>query len=211
MFGRPAAKHGRRAFSVAAAALLALLLALVSGCGGSTTTPADTSAPTTSSPSQTSETTPPALPRSIPTKLRVPAINAESSLIQLGLNPDQTVQVPSVHTPQQAGWYDQSPTPGELGPAVILGHVDGDGMEGIFFHLHELKPGDQIFVDRQDGKTATFVVNQVDSVPKSDFPTDKVYGNTPDAELRLITCGGVFDKSAHSYENNIIVYATLKP
>ncbi|MBP2327926.1 LPXTG-site transpeptidase (sortase) family protein [Kibdelosporangium banguiense] len=119
------------------------------------------------------------------------------------------MEVPPVSQPMQAGWYKFGPAPGEVGPAVILGHVDGDKKPGIFFRLRELKPGDEILVARQDGKTAKFVVQQLDQIAKSEFPEEQVYGDTGQPELRLITCGGAFDRTEHSYKDNIIVYATL--
>ncbi|MCE7005851.1 class F sortase [Kibdelosporangium philippinense] len=152
-----------------------------------------------------------ALPASVPTHVSIPKIGAESSLVALGLNPDQTIEVPPVSQPMQAGWYDQAPTPGELGPAVILGHVDGNHQKGIFYRLKDLAQGDEIFVTRTDGTKAKFVVDQVKQVSKDDFPTDEVYGNTTKPELRLITCGGAFDKNAHSYKDNIVVFASLAP
>jgi sortase (surface protein transpeptidase) len=149
------------------------------------------------------------LPRSSPVSLEIPKINASSSLMSLGLNPDRTVEVPPVSNPMQAGWYRNGPTPGEIGPAVLLGHVDGDHRAGIFFRLHELSPDDEVRVRREDGTTARFSVRRVDLVPKNAFPTEAVYGDTADAQLRLITCGGAFDRSARSYVSNVIVYATL--
>lgn len=109
----------------------------------------------------------------------------------------------------QAGWYRFARTPGESGPAVILGHVDGNSQPGIFHRLRELVPGDEIEVSRKDGVTARFVVRHVEQIAKDHFPTDAVYGDTADPELRLITCGGSFDRSARSYLDNIIVYANL--
>ncbi|ONI85885.1 class F sortase [Actinosynnema sp. ALI-1.44] len=149
------------------------------------------------------------LPASTPTEISIPKIGARSSLVPLGLNADQTIQVPPVDQPMQAGWYDKAPTPGEAGPAVILGHVDGNKKPGIFYRLKELAVGDEIAVSRQDGKTAQFKVTHVEQIAKREFPTDKVYGDTHGSELRLITCGGQFDHAAHSYKDNIIVYATL--
>nr|CEL22179.1 putative secreted protein [Kibdelosporangium sp. MJ126-NF4]CTQ92960.1 putative secreted protein [Kibdelosporangium sp. MJ126-NF4] len=146
-----------------------------------------------------------------PTEVTIPKIGAHSSLIALGLNPDETVQVPPVTQPMQAGWYDKAPTPGEVGPAIILGHVDGDHKPGIFFKLKEMTAGDEILVNRSDGTKARFVVDRVKQVSKDSFPTDEVYGDTTRPELRLITCGGVFDKDARSYKDNIIVFATLQP
>jgi sortase (surface protein transpeptidase) len=146
---------------------------------------------------------------STPVTVSVPSIGATSSLIPLGLNPDQSLEVPPLSTPMQAGWFDKSPTPGSLGPAVILGHVNGNGKAGIFYKLKDVKAGDQVDVARQDGQTAVFTVSHIDTVPKAAFPSDQVYGDTPDSELRLITCGGVFDPAARSYEANVVVYATL--
>ncbi|MGO1055930.1 class F sortase [Crossiella sp. CA198] len=147
--------------------------------------------------------------KSDPVSIEIPKIGARSSLSKLGLNKDGTVQVPPVSQPMQAGWYAKGPTPGEQGPAVILGHIDGAKKPGIFYKLRELKPGDEILVKRADGSTAKFVVRRSAQVPKSDFPTDEVYGNTTSPELRLITCGGSFDRAAGSYRDNTIVYATL--
>jgi hypothetical protein len=150
-----------------------------------------------------------ALPASEPVSIDIPKIGAHSSLIPLGLNADDTVQVPPVATPLQAGWYTYAPTPGEVGPAVVLGHVDGNHRKGIFFRLKELAAGDRVSVARKDGSTARFVVTKVHQVPKKDFEDEGVYDDTAGPELRLITCGGVFDRDAHDYVDNIVVYARL--
>jgi LPXTG-site transpeptidase (sortase) family protein len=150
-----------------------------------------------------------AMPKSEPVSIDIPKIAAHSSLIPLGLNPDNTIQVPPVTTPLQAGWYTYAPTPGETGPAVVLGHVDGNHQKGIFFRLKELAAGDRVSVARKDGTTAQFEVTKVHQVPKKDFESEGVYNDTADAELRLITCGGVFDRGAHNYVDNIVVYARL--
>jgi len=195
-------------------ALVALTFALTA-CGGGNN-PAG-QAPSTSGQSSAAQdnreqaTGPAALPASPPTGVEIPKIKAKSTLVPLGLNADGTIEVPPVSNPMQAGWYDKAPTPGEIGPAVILGHVDGNKQPGIFFHLKELAKGDEVLVSRTDGTTARFTITKVDQVSKKDFPTEQVYGDVSDAELRLITCGGVFDHSAHSYEDNIIVYATYAP
>jgi hypothetical protein len=147
--------------------------------------------------------------KSEPVSVDVPKIGVHSSLIALRLNADNTVQVPPVSRPMQAGWYQYGPTPGEIGPAVILGHIDGDKNKGVFYDLKKLVPGDAISVTRKDGTTAHFVVTKVDLVSKDTFPTDAVYGDTGDPELRLITCGGSFDRATHNYVDNTIVYAKL--
>ncbi|MEU0789653.1 class F sortase [Amycolatopsis sp. NPDC005961] len=150
-----------------------------------------------------------ALPKSDPVSIDIPKIGAHSSLVPLGVNADNTIQVPPVTTPLQAGWYTYAPTPGEVGPAVVLGHVDGNHQKGIFYRLKELAPGDRVSIARKDGTTALFEVTKVHQVPKQDFEKEGVYDDTAGPELRLITCGGVFDRSAHNYVDNIVVYAQL--
>jgi hypothetical protein len=152
----------------------------------------------------------PALPPAPPTHVAIPAIGVSSDLLQLGQNPDGTVEVPPLAADSKAGWYRYSPTPGELGPSVLLGHVDSaEYGAGVFFRLGALRPGDPVQVARADHTVVTFRVTRVVSYPKDDFPTLQVYGNTEDAELRLITCGGAFNRSARSYVDNIVVFASL--
>jgi sortase (surface protein transpeptidase) len=142
--------------------------------------------------------------------LEIPQLQVRSELLQLGLNADQTVQVPPLAKDSQAGWYKFSPTPGQLGPSVILGHVDSaEYGPGIFFKLGALRPGNTLSVTRSDRITAVFRIDRVVSYPKDRFPTLEVYGNTDSAQLRLITCGGKFDLSSHNYESNIVAFATL--
>jgi LPXTG-site transpeptidase (sortase) family protein len=188
---------------------IVVLMFAVAGCAGARQDSPVTV--TSSSPVEQPDTGVTALPAAEPTEISIPRIGARSTLVPLGLNADETIQVPPVSTPMQAGWYTNAPTPGEIGPAVILGHVDGTKKPGIFFRLKEMAAGDEILVSREDGVTARFVVDRVEHVAKKDFPTDQVYGDTTDAELRLITCGGVFDRDARSYVDNIIVFATFKP
>lgn len=151
------------------------------------------------------------LPASKPTAVSIPAINVQSSLLRLGQNPDGSIEVPQMGPNyNKAGWYKYSPMPGELGPSVILGHIDS-AKEGpsVFFRLGALKPGDTASVTRADGTVAVFTVDRVEQYPKSDFPTLKVYGNTDTAQLRLITCGGDFNQAKGSYESDTVVYAHL--
>jgi len=144
-----------------------------------------------------------------PTSVKIPKIGAESSLLAVAVKPDGSISVPSVHAPMQAAWYKLSPVPGDVGPAIVLGHVDGDKKPGIFYKLKDLAPGDEVDIDRSDGRKLKFVVDRVEQVPKETFPRDAVYGNSKKPELRLITCGGAFDHAEHSYRDNIIVYANL--
>jgi hypothetical protein len=142
-----------------------------------------------------------------PAFLDVEAIGATSSLIPLGLRDDGSLEVPEVAS--QAGWYSAGVAPGEVGPAVIVGHVDSYLGSAVFGRLHELKPGDLVRIARTDGTTLRFAVRRVDQYPKDFFPTDLVYGTTNTAELRLITCGGAFNRKVHSYRDNVVVYADL--
>jgi LPXTG-site transpeptidase (sortase) family protein len=144
-----------------------------------------------------------------PTGIEIPRIKAKSSLIRVGVNPDRTIQVPDVHRPEQAAWYTFSAKPGDRGPAVILGHVDGDHKPGIFYHLDTLKPGDRVIIDRSDGSRLNYAVTRVHKADKDEFPSDEVYGNTPDSQLRLITCGGAWEGGQYGYADNIIVDARI--
>ncbi|HEX8081526.1 MAG TPA: class F sortase [Jatrophihabitans sp.] len=152
----------------------------------------------------------PLLPRSAPVRLDIPNLQVSSDLLQLGLNPDQTMQVPPLAKNAPAGWYKHSPTPGQLGPSVLLGHLDSaEHGPGVFFKLGALRPGDTLTVTRSDNTVAVFRTDRVVSYRKDKFPTLEVYGNTDSAQLRLITCGGKFDPSSGAYESNVVAFATL--
>jgi sortase (surface protein transpeptidase) len=151
-----------------------------------------------------------AVPVAQPVSVNIPAIDVTSELTRLDLNDDGSVQVPPLEADDKAGWYQRGPAPGAVGPAVLLGHVDSAQWgPGVFFELGALQPGDEVEVARADGTVAVFTVDRVERHPKDDFPTIAVYGNTPDAQLRLITCGGDFDSGVRSYEDNIIAFATM--
>ena len=140
-----------------------------------------------------------------PVALTIPAIRVSTPLIRLGLTSAGTLQVPDRF--DVAGWYDRSPRPGAVGPAVIAGHIDSVNGPAVFYRLGLLGPGDQVDVRRADGTVAVFRVTHVGLYSKDRFPTAAVYGATPGPELRLITCGGAFDWSRHSYLSNVVVYA----
>jgi hypothetical protein len=145
-----------------------------------------------------------------PVSLTIPLIGVKTNLITLGLAKGGSMQVPVSTT--VAGWFTGSPRPGAVGSSIIVGHVDGrvnsTEARGVFFRLNTLKAGDDVFVKRADGTTAEFRVTEVQTYLKDHFPTQTVYGPTPDVELRLITCGGAFDPITHHYLSNIVVYAT---
>ncbi len=192
----------------------ALLVVVATACGDGSGSAAPRVAPAPSaslpsSPAPTVPMTPVApMPRSEPVRLQVPAIGVDTSLTRLGLRTDGTMEVPPDAFP--AGWYGGAPTPGELGPAIIAGHVDWAGRDGVFHDLHRLTPGDEVSVTRADGSTAMFRVDRVEQLRKDRFPTDAVYGDIDHAGLRLITCGGTFDPRAHSYVDNVIAFARLE-
>ena len=141
-----------------------------------------------------------------PVSLTIPLIGVKTSLITLGLASGGAMQVPS--SVAVAGWYTGSPRPGSIGSSVIVGHVNSTSAHGVFYRLDELKAGDDVYVKRADGTTAEFRVTEIQQYLKDKFPTQTVYGPTPDAELRLITCGGAFDSVTGHYLSNIVVYAT---
>jgi len=144
--------------------------------------------------------------RSVPVRVRIPAIGVDSRLMSLGLQDDGTVEVPPQAFP--AGWYSGAPTPGELGPAILVGHVHYEDSDGVFADLRRLRPGDEVVVRRKDGRSAVFRVTRVRHYAKDRFPTEKVYGNIDHAGLRLITCGG-HDLVSGRYEDNVIAFARL--
>jgi LPXTG-site transpeptidase (sortase) family protein len=145
-------------------------------------------------------------PVSAPVSLTIPLIGVQTNLITLGLQSDGQLQVPS--TTSVAGWYTGSPRPGSVGSSIIVGHIDSYKSPGVFYRLNTLTKGDKIYVKRADGTLAEFSVTSVQSYLKDHFPTEDVYGPVPDAELRLITCGGAFDLVTGHYLSNIVVYAT---
>lgn len=149
----------------------------------------------------------PASVRLTPTRVRIPAIGVDSTLQQLRTK-SGVLQPPT--DPLQAGWWSGGPVPGEPGPAVIAGHLDSYTGPAVFIDLSELHAGDLVDVTRSDGSTAVFVVDSVDVYQKSAFPTQAVYGPTPGAALRLITCGGTFDRSKQLYLANVVVFASLR-
>jgi Sortase domain len=209
--------HARRGhYLTAAGVVLAVagVLALTTAVRGQQDPPAppaavEVPAPTPSTVDPTGSRGP-VLAASAPTALAIPAIGVTSALHPLGLNPDRTVQVPPLGRDSWAGWYRYSPSPGQLGPSIILGHIDSAAYgPGVFFRLGALRPRDTVSVTRADRTVAVFRVERVVQYPKAHFPTAEVYGNTDRAALRLITCGGTFDPSAHSYEDNIVAYASL--
>ncbi|SNS04694.1 Sortase family protein [Geodermatophilus pulveris] len=142
-----------------------------------------------------------------PVRVRVPAAGVHSELLRLGTDASGALVPPEDYG--RAGWFTGGAVPGDVGPAVVAGHVDSVDGPAVFARVGGLAPGDEVLVDRADGTTVRFAVTEVTRYPKRDFPTEAVYGPTPRAELRLVTCGGDFDRSARSYLDNVVVTAVL--
>ena len=170
--------------------------------------PAATNPASTASVAHTPATTADGLPAAKPASLTIPAIDVRAEgITDLGLLPDGALEVPGDAT--TVGWFTGAPSPGEAGPAVLAAHVDYKHVPGAFSRLKELRPGEQVRVGRTDGRVAVFTVYRVDRYAKAQFPTDQVYGDTAEPELRLITCGGEFDRSSGNYLDNVVAYARL--
>ncbi|MET9832168.1 class F sortase [Streptomyces sp. NPDC006385] len=201
----------RRAFGTAA------LASVLVGCGGDGAEEGaqpgsrrrrDVEASEEDASASASANPPHTLGRSDPVRLRIPAIAVDTPVIRLGLAPDGTVEVPPITADDRAGWYRHSPTPGQVGPSVVLGHVTvGPYGDGVFRRLDRLRRGDRIEVRRTDGTAAEFAVSAVRTVAKADFPAKDVYGDVARPEVRLITCGG--PRTGDEYRDNVIVFAEL--
>jgi Sortase domain len=143
----------------------------------------------------------------VPVRLVIPEIGVATRLVRLGLEPDGGMQVPGDFG--DAGWFAGGPVPGQVGPAVIAGHVDSKTGPAVFYRLRELRPGQAVLVERADGARLRFLVEQARNYPKAGFPTAAVFGPVPSAALRLITCSGDFDRARGSYRDNLVVFARL--
>ncbi len=179
----------------------------VSAAPGSSRAPSSRPAVTTHRSLQLSGPQPLRSTRAIvPSRLQIPSIGVDSTFEHLALR-DGVLQPPT--DPLRAGWWAGGPVPGDPGPAVIAGHLDSYTGPAVFIHLLDLKTGDRVYVTRSDGTRATFVVDSVQTYAKSAFPTRAVYGTTPGSALRLITCGGTFDRQRQLYLSNVVAYASL--
>ncbi|MHB8379130.1 MAG: class F sortase [Acidimicrobiales bacterium] len=149
----------------------------------------------------------PSIPKSRPIQLTIPAINVSTYVGTLGLQADHQIAVPT--SSHVVGWYIDGPTPGQVGSAVILGHVDSYRGPGTFFYLKELTAGDAITAVLADGTVTHFVVTRVVQYSKTAFPDRLVYGSHGIRSLQLVTCGGTFDHATGSYESNVVVFSRL--
>ncbi|PBC79976.1 sortase family protein [Streptomyces sp. TLI_235] len=147
--------------------------------------------------------------RSKPVKLRIPQLFVEAPFTELGLTPTGGLAAPPADDRNLVGWYKDGPTPGERGPAVVAGHVDTTKGPAVFLMLYVLRPGNPVEITRADGSVAVFTVDSVQTFAKNAFPDKLVYGDTPDAQLRLITCAGEYNRATHDYSDNVVVFAHL--
>ncbi|MEO3876002.1 class F sortase [Nonomuraea sp. B12E4] len=150
------------------------------------------------------------LPRSAPTRILIPSLNVDAPVVAMGLKADGSAGEPPLSKPYLVSWFADGASPGEIGPAAFYGHVDSRRSgPAVFYRVARLQPGALVQVPRQDGRTATFRIYTVERYPKSAFPTDHVYADTDRPEIRLITCGGSFDRTAGSYRDNIVAFGAL--
>jgi hypothetical protein len=154
-----------------------------------------------------------------PVAMDIPAIDAVANPLEpLELDYKDELEVPPVDQPWKAGWFVDGVRPGDDGPAVIAAHVNGPvydslgrrfSIPGLFYQLHNLKPGDQVHILRSDDSEVTFEVYGLEKYSKDAFPTEKVYGNTKGPELRLITCGGAYNHEKGHFEDNWVAYLRI--
>ncbi|RFC76861.1 class F sortase [Streptomyces sp. AcE210] len=149
------------------------------------------------------------LPRARPTRLLIPKIGVDAPFTELAIGPTGQLQPPPAADTNLVGWQADGVSPGETGTAIIAGHVDTKTSAAVFANLRALKPGDTFTVKRDDSRTATFVVDSAETFAKNAFPDERVYGDTPQAQVRLITCTGVYDRVKKDYTDNLVVFAHL--
>lgn len=142
-------------------------------------------------------------PAGQPERVVIPAIEVDATLVELGLNPDRSMEVPDFGL---AGWYTEGPAPGHPGPSVIAAHVDSRAGPDVFARLSDLRVDDLVHVVYDSGETVTFEVDTHEQVPKDHLPGDRIWPVTDQRRLTLITCGGEFDHSVRHYRDNLIVY-----
>lgn len=199
--GRPATRHRR----LRRAAVLVLVTSLaLAACQSSPPSPIDvrslgTVPDTVTSPFPST----PAVGR--PVAIRVPVIDVHAEIVEVGLQADGAMEVPDFGL---AGWYDLGPRPGEPGPAVVVAHVDSRAGPDVFHRLRELHTGDRVQVRDDVGNVRHFEVTHLEQTPKDALPVERIWDDTTEPVLRLITCGGSFDRSTGHYRDNVIVYAT---
>lgn len=207
----PGARSGRLVWT---AALVLLAVALIggrqgpSGSSGPPDVPSAAGIPAVSAPTEVPGTQR-HLARSRPTRLSIPKISVDAPFTTLALGDSGRLEPPPADNTNLVGWYADGVSPGETGTAIIAGHVDTVTSAAVFAELGELGPGDRFTVERADGTKPSFVVDSAETFAKDDFPSDRVYADTPGAEVRLITCAGDYDRTVKDYTDNLVVFAHL--
>ncbi|MEU9166731.1 class F sortase [Streptomyces sp. NPDC048420] len=204
-----------------AVAILALAVSLF---GGNDSSPGDASLPPRAAPAPVSASAPAAgnpadrptaratgrqLPRSAPVRLLIPKISVDAPFTKLEIGRTGQLEPPPAADTNLVGWYAKGASPGEVGTSIIAGHVDTATSAAVFADLGELEKGDVFHVERADGRRASFVVDSAETFEKDDFPSRRVYGDTDQAQVRLITCAGEYDRTAKDYTDNLVVFAHL--
>lgn len=151
----------------------------------------------------------PVLARSVPVSIRAKSVRIDAQIHSVGNTPSGAIDVPTGEQFDQAGWYDKGPTPGEYGPAVIVGHVDSGTGPSVFHALSRLRPGNRVEITREDGSVAVFEVNSVKRFDRDNLPADQVFGDFSRPALRLVTCGGRWVGGTTGYADNVVVFASL--
>ncbi|WP_372505603.1 class F sortase [Streptomyces macrolidinus] len=149
------------------------------------------------------------LRRSVPRRIVIPQIRVNAPFTPLSVSASGQLNAPPVTNKNLVGWYKDGVSPGERGASIVVGHVDTKSGPAVFVLLRTLVPGSGVEITRADGSVAVFTVDSVETFSKNDFPDARVYGRTPTPQLRLITCGGAYNRSAHDYESNVVVFAHL--
>nr|WP_053757976.1 MULTISPECIES: class F sortase [Streptomyces] len=199
-----------------AVALLLLAAHLIGGDGTSSDSANPRQAPLPAHAPQAPAPEPPAgrpiadsLPRSKPVRLLIPKISVDAPFTDLRVGANGQLQPPPAHDINLVGWHAEGASPGEAGTSIIAGHVDTATSAAVFADLGELQKGDVFHVDRADGSTASFVVDSVETFAKDRFPDERVYGDTAQPQVRLITCAGDYDRTVRDYTDNLVVFAHL--
>ncbi|WP_201301993.1 class F sortase [Streptomyces tendae] len=195
---------------------VALLILAVSLVGGNDTSADSARPPLPAHPGTTASSAPSAtgaagstLPRSKPVRLLIPEISVDAPFTELAIGDKGQLQPPPAADTNLVGWYAKGVSPGEKGTSIIAGHVDTKTSPAVFARLDQLDKGDKFRVERADGRTATFVVDDLETFAKDEFPSDRVYGDADRPEVRLITCAGDYDHKAKDYTDNLVVFAHL--
>lgn len=219
--GEPA-RAGRGSNAKLVLGAVAILALAVSLFGGNDSSPDDASGPPRAAPVSASApaagnpadrpaatTTGKRLPRSAPVRLLIPKISVDAPFTELAIGRTGQLEPPPAADTNLVGWYAKGVSPGEIGTSIIAGHVDTATSAAVFADLGELEKGDVFHVERADGRRATFVVDSAETFEKDDFPSRRVYGDTDQAQVRLITCAGDYDRTAKDYTDNLVVFAHL--